>query len=558
MALEVIAGGRAGSVTDRAVTPVRYDAGGSSEPLEGLPSRDGGPRVLRCALDWLTLLCLVPVTRVRWAELRELAARRVVVVVPSAVGPLPVELYAMGKDIIGKSTAGIRLLLREPDACSVREPATCARSEMTPQGPGVVRAGFWRGLASDPLEPCGWRRDERAEVTARGPSRRCSGVLPAVDAVVSAGLAHRPGEDVRAIYGAELQVQGVAFSSVQSGGDGLAQALWRAVASWLYAGRWADPVQAVEPFTRVGRFDFASDTAFEADPGGEWVTRGIYADGSHTDCFRRFSSRARKVRSEETVRDDAADALAEVPVSGRRALLGKATAGRTVYMGSAAYVLLCIYERSKKRDGDWSILGPTLTACGWDGVAEVVRTEFRASRKWLGDQVVRLPNGEPMFPRIAQQRGESDGLNASELTFSQFLRALPSLVAEFPSRFRHTDPDQDHGGGPRVRDRASSAWWSGIEGAALHWSSGSGDIGRVVSTRRHAAAERTTKQIRTSLVRLVALSGARGLSEVLPSIFDAWSEREFADQREELIARQRARYAVPVPARPALAMMAAG
>ena len=139
MALEVIAGGRSGSVTDRAVTPVRYDVG----PGETLPG--GGPRVLRCALDWVTLLCRVPVTRVRWAELRELAARRVVVVVPSAVGPLPVELYTLGKDVIGKSQAGVRVLLREPDSCGMREPATCTRAELTPAGPGRVAAGPWDG-----------------------------------------------------------------------------------------------------------------------------------------------------------------------------------------------------------------------------------------------------------------------------------------------------------------------------------------------------------------------------------------------------------------------------
>jgi hypothetical protein len=545
VALDVIQGGRAsgaGSVTDRAVTPVRYDA------AEGSPPPAGGAKVLRCALDWMTVLCFVPVSRPRWAELRELAARRVVVIVPSATGPLPIELYTLGKDVIGKSTAGVRFLLREPDGCSMREPATCTRSEVTAATVArlVASQRFGHQCADDERRAEGVPVVLRSETTV---GRRCSGVLVAVDAVVAAGLEHRPGDDVRAIYGCEVQIQGAAFSSVATGGDELVADVWRALAGWLYAGRWADTVATLDPFTHVGRFDVATDTAFTADPDGAWVTEGIYANGSHTDCFRRFSSRARKVRSEETVREnDEAAEVYDVPVGGRRALLGKATAGRTLYMGSASYVLLCIYERSKKRDGDWPILEPTLRRCGWDGTSEVIRTEFRGSRKWLGDQVVRHADGRPMFPRIAQARGESDGLNGAELTLSQFLRALPSLVVEFPSRFRHTDPAQDGGDGPRVRDRLSSAWWVGIEGAARHWSSGGGDVGRVVSTRRHAAAERTTKQIRTSLVRLVALSGGRSLSDVLPSIFDAWREKEFADQRDLLIARQRARYAVPIRA----------
>ncbi len=553
-------GGPSGSVTARAVTPGRFDGGGSDSIHHGPDA--GGARLLRVAMDWMACLCLCPVTAARWVELAELARHGCAVQIPTASGTVPMEWRRMGKDIVGRSVAGLFVLLREPESCALVEVPRCAVSKLTGADPREgSRASFaWSRLSPAPAaaraeDDADTRelRDVDASTARTASPARCRG---SADVLISAGLQSRPASDVKPIYGVELQVQGQAFSSVKQGGAELVRALWRGLVEWLHAGRWDDPDAVLRPLTFPGRCDWAFDTAFTAAFGAEWVQSGIFADGDHDACFRRFSTRATKRQSEETVKDPDADGAAaeldRVPVSGRRALLGKATAGRTAYMGSAAYVLLCIYERSKKVDGDWAVLSETLRACGWDGVSEVVRAEFRVSRKWLKDQIARNEDGSPVFPRTSRARGEHDGLSLGELTLAEFLDVMPRVVAEMPSRFRHTDPAQDNDAGPRVRDRRSSGWWSAVEGGALHWASGSGDVGRVVSTRRHAAADRTIKQIRTGLVRLIGLRGGRNLSDVLPEVFEAWAEPDFEEQRSLLIQKVRARYAIPDPP-PALA-----
>jgi hypothetical protein len=518
-------------------------------------------QVIRAALDWFTLLCLAPVTRARWEDLCALADGGVAELVPTPVGSVPLEVRRLGRDLVVRSVAGLYGLLREPERTGWKESPRCAETTdgglgRCWDGPGVAvcpkgrrRVDGVEGKLVE-LEPCGF-----------GPPAVCA----TRERVELEPLAlHRPkGDDVRDVYGVELQVQGTAFSSVTAGGEALVVGLWEGIAAWLWPGL-GDAAGKLDPFTRVGRMDVAFDAVFTNDPGERAVQWGIYADGHHDVAFRRWSTRARKHRSEETVREteetaNKGDGAGHVPISGRRALLGKATAGRTLYLGSSEYVLVCVYERSKKRDGDWSVLGPTLTACGWDGRSEVVRCEFRASRRWLGDQVPAAPDGSPMFPRSHRERGEPAGLRASELTVAQFLQALPALVAEFPTRFRHTDPMQDGDDAPRVRDRRSSPWWACIVERSRAWVAGGGEVGRVVSTRRVAAAARTAKAVRSSLVRLVALRGKRNLSEVLPEVFELWRATDFDDVREELIKRIRARYGIAEPdAEPDAAVAVAG
>jgi len=571
-----------------AVTPGRYDGdtpvgspvlppSGGGGPLGLVPSGDGsgGVRVIRSALDWLTVLCLAPVTRARWEELGALADGGIAELVVTPVGSVPLEVRRLGRDLVARSVAGLYLLVREPSRTKWSEAPRCAetteRGLGRGSGPGRCEAGDGRGTC-----PKGRARVDGAEgelvelvevIDARDELDPCGHGPPAVCRtrerveLAELGLHHPKGDDVRDVYGCEMQVQGTAFSSATAGGEVLVAGLWQGVAAWLWPGL-RDAAGSVEPFTRVGRVDVAFDAAFTDDPGERAVQWGIYADGHHDGAFRRWSTRARKHRSEETVREgeDAAangDGAGHVPVSGRRALLGKATAGRTLYLGSSEYVLVCVYERSKKRDGDWSVLGPTLEACGWDGASQVVRCEFRASRRWLGDQVPACPDGSPMFPRAHRERGEPAGLRAAELTLAQFLRALPALVGEFPTRFRHTDPMQDGDDAPRVRDRRSSPWWEGIVERSRSWVAGGGEVGRVVSTRRAAAADRTAKAVRSGLVRLVALRGKRHLSEVLPEVFELWRASDFDDVREDLLRRVRARYGIAEPDAEGLAAVAA-
>lgn len=540
--------------------PGRVGSGGAKAPVLGtVPESDGGAKVLRSALDWFTVLSLLPVSWERWAELGAMADNGVAELLPSSVGSLPVEVRRLGRDLVCRSVAGLYVMLREPSRCRVAG-APCARSaELTPdpctrlvrygervcQDAGALcrlrgvegRAGGLRVLVGVEVEA--FRTGARV-----GPSSgsRCDGGTLGVTELASA-----LGADHRNVYGVELQIQGTAFSSVGSGGDELVREVWRVVAGWLFRDRgWSDVVARLDPWTRVGRCDVAFDVAFEDDAHGRFVQWGIYGDGSHDVAFRRWSTRAGTIRSEETVSRPPGR---EGDLVGRRTLLGKETAGRTAYLGSGEYVLLCLYERSKKTDGDWSVLGPTLERAGWDGVSEVVRAEFRWSRRWLNDQVLRDTNGKPLFPRANPERGDSDGRRCAELTVSEFLRALPLLVVELPGRFRHTDPFEDRPGAPRKRDRASAAWWVEVETAARAWRSGSGDLGRVVSTRRLASASRTVTALRSGFVRLVALRGGRSLSDVLPEVFEAWDEKGFREHRERLMAKVRDRYAMPPPPR---------
>lgn len=511
-----------------------------------VPEGDGGPVVLRTALDWFTVLSLLPVSEARWSELWAAAGRRGIYDVQGAGVALPVELSRLGRDLVGRSVAGVRVLLREPSRCAGRAVEGCAsglRADMT-------RGCRFRGrpsagaacLGLDGVRVEGWR-SWASTGCASSSSAGCVALDP--DALVC-GVRRSEGSERREVYGVEVQLQGSLFSSAESGGDYLAAVVWDALARWLYGDRWSDPTREVDVYTRVGRLDVAADAAFVGDDGERFVSWGIYGDGHTGEAFGRWSTRARAARVEETVtrESDAAAAERWQGVTGRRSLLGKETAGRTLYLGSAAYALLCVYERSKKTDGDWSVLAPTLRACGWDGESPVVRAEVRVSRRWLADQVLRGPDGRALFTRPGTVEGSPEHARAvADLTVLEVLEHLPGLVAELPSRFRHTDPTST----VRRRDRPSSAWWSAVSGSLASWRSGSGSVARVVSTRRVAAAARTVSALRSGFVRLVGLRGARDIREVLREVLDAWDAPDFRDGREEQIRRVRSRYGVAAP-----------
>lgn len=553
--------GSVGLESPRSVTPGRFDGDDAGSSGSSGSSGPFSPFVLRTALDWATVLCLLPVSRARWEEFSEWADRRAVAELATDSGVFGLEFARQGRDaLIARSVAGVRVLIRNPSRCrGVGLPCgRLLRSDLT----GLSRCvRFLAESCAEPGAECRGVPGDSFETAVAFTSYPSVGlcVVPTVARRgASSGVQAR-----REVYGVELQVQGMLFSSVQRGGDLLVGSVWREVAGWLYGDLFpAGAFDAVDPFTRWGRLDVATDTAFPGDAGAEWVSSGIYAGGHHTRACERWSTRARRCCSEETVIEGAASE-GWLPVSGRRSLLGKEIAGRTLYLGSSAYVLLCVYERSKKRDGDWKVLGPTLESVGWDGVSEVVRAEVRVSRRWLGDQVLRDAHGAPKFWTCAgcnahggacelacAHRGD-DGRSlarvarsCADLTFSELLAHLNGLVAEMPLRFRHTDPSQEHG--PRVRDRESSAWWSGVIASMSAWEGGGGDVARVVSTRRLAAADRTLSAILTGLERLTALRGVQ-LGGALSEVIAAWKSPARSRGREDRVERLRRRYGVGVP-----------
>lgn len=549
------------------VTPVRYDVASAKGRPAGVgvvPLSDGAPRVLRCALDWLTVLCRRPVSREVWQRLEAYATAKGAVSIASDAGPFPLEWRRIGRDLCARSVAGVRVLVREPASVPYARSsgASCAlvSAIVSPDVCATRRVRERRSsrAASDQGASCvGWTPSENHDV--RPELASCALVssraaLPGAD-MTSLDLLALEGDDRRAVYGIEVQVQGAAFSSVALDGSQLARELWRAIARELlsdqFPGSSVDVAALVDDDTRAGRVDVAIDTTFEASDGASWVQWGIYAHGDHDGAVSRWSTRARRHRSENTTRPDEND-VAEVSLSGRTALLGKATAGRTLYVGSGAYSLACIYERSKKRDGDWCVLEPTLRAAGWNGASEVVRSEFRVSRAWMRDQIVRGADGEARY--VTQRRfDQGDGRvttvttprTVADLTIAEFFDSLPLLAREFPSRFRHTDPHATQ----RVRDRASSSWWCSVVRAAHAWSPGaSSDLGALVSVRRDAAIVRTMMRVRTSLARLVALRSSprddwgTALGEVLHEVMGAFCAQNWVAERDRLIARTRERY----------------
>lgn len=581
--------GRRGSMASRvAVTPVRIDVGGARRPpgVGLVPEVDPSPVGLRVALDWFTVLGRRPVSPERWEFLTRCAERRAVVTVRvEGSEVIPLECSKLGVDVLLRSEAGVRVLLRAPARCGAFEPrAVCAPGELTmagafergehaPGGPCGVRplASLGERAAADRrgwrvprgcevppgclLAPGGWAFEGGAAcVGAPGACR------PELTEAADDGQTARDRGARRELYGAEVQIQGAAFSDVTRGGVALVARWWGALASWLYGDviggdyGWRFGLSWSDPFTVIGRVDVCADVAFPGDPGGSWVQWGVYAFGDHDGAFARFSTKARGRRSEETVPADRAAARAGdewTAVSGRRVLLGKEVAGRTVYAGSAAYATLCVYERSKKRDGDWKVLEGTLRRAGWDGESEVIRAEARLSRAWMRDQVIRCPDGSPRYTATevvgegADARRFERARAADELTVTEWLDSVPTLAGEVFGRFRHTDPRQVC----RVRDRDSSVWWRQVEGMAGAWAEGEGGaVGRIVSVRREASVGHTLARVRSGLARLVALRpGARDPRDVWGEVMEGWRDPHWRDARDAMMERTRARYLVEHP-----------
>lgn len=546
-------GAREAPPSNGPVTPVRYDVDRSRPAGVGaVPSSDGGPVALRCALDWLTVLCRRPVSPATWERLDAYARAGGAVTIASDAGPIPMEWRRIGRDLCARSVAGVRVLVREPSSATWRElvqPCIAGQS-FDDVACAMRRARRRRALASSVR--CGELAPPQG-VCVVAPTR-----LVSSDADLTAAmLSSSEGEERRAVYGIEVQVQGTCFSAAVRDGSELARQVWRAIAGELlrdqFPGRSVDVAACVDGDTRTGRVDVAVDVAFTAPDGAAWVQWGIYAHGDHDGAVARWSTRARKHRTETTTAPSSEE-LHEVPLSGRTALLGKATAGRTLYVGSAAYSLACIYERSKKRDGDWPILEKSLRAAGWDGESAVVRAEFRVSRAWMRDQVVRGADGAARY--VVERRFErGDGTHAivtapraiADLTIGEFLDALPVLAREFPTRFRHTDPHDAR----RVRDRASSSWWASVLSAAHAWCPGaSADLGALVSVRREAALVRAMMRVRTGIARLLAMrtrpgdDWGRAVAEVFCEVQGAFFAENWRDERDKIIARTRERYAI--------------
>lgn len=353
-------------------------------------------------------------------------------------------------------------------------------------------------------------------------------------------------------YGLDVQIQGAAFSAVRgvgACGDLLVASVWDALAAELYGDQVEDAGRALLSETRVGRVDFATDCEVE----DSFARGAIYGSGDLDRAASRWSTRARKWRAEAGSKSGEESAAAWVPVTGRRSLLGKETSGRTLYLGSGSYVLLCVYERSKLRTGDWAVLEPTLRAEGWDGERLVVRSELRVSRKWMRDQVPKDAEGRPKYLADDEDGRGRTARSLADLSLGEWMNELPAVCAELATRFRHVEDDDTDA--RRRRDRASSPWWSAVTGALSSWHLCEGDgeeLSRIASTRRALSLRRSIRAARSALERVEALSGEAsesvtvGWSRAVAKVLEASRETEWAEGRADRIARLRARYAVEV------------
>lgn len=315
-------------------------------------------------------------------------------------------------------------------------------------------------------------------------------------------------------YGVEVQIQGVAFSSMLGGGTRLVDTVVDRVENWLFEffGRtekeerddpdFYDPRtrrKRLDEYTHVGRFDIAFDVAFRGDSpdsASAWIERNIYANGHHDDAITSFITRARKQRDErdgkggKRRKDRYGEAL-----DGRSSMLGKETAGRTLYVGTGATLVLCVYERDKLKKGDWPILEATLKTNGWNGSDRIVRHEMRTSRAWLRDQELTIhgKNGEP-----------DRKVRADTLTLRETLDGFPCILRALGERYRHTDRNDV---GKRIKDRRRSMWQLQIDAGIKAWKDEGGSIMTVVSKRREAALTRAKQRLAGSAVDVLATHG---------------------------------------------------
>lgn len=319
-------------------------------------------------------------------------------------------------------------------------------------------------------------------------------------------------------YGAEVQIQGTAFSASLASGLEVYGWFKPALEALLYR-EWGDTeaarAAALLDQTVVGRWDVASDVMVRALPGGtspqtclpdpdeaqRWVTREIFCNGNLDAANDRISSRARKPTGVTLADEDGVRVRADsAEVGNGTRLVGKASTAHSLYRGGKT-AELCVYERARKRDGDWPILEQTLRARGWDGVSPIVRWETRFMREWFRDQQL-----------VITDRSTDDGpdietwLRGDEMPLATFIKHLPAFVRCAIGRFQHKVA-----GAGRVRDRAPSPLYQAVvkslERFDMNGQGGEGAIARVVSQKREAAKERAMSRALNGVIDVAAHEG---------------------------------------------------
>ncbi len=330
-------------------------------------------------------------------------------------------------------------------------------------------------------------------------------------------------------YGVEMQMQGTAFSASLASGLEIYGWLKPALEAVLYP-EWghdeASRARALLEHTVVGRWDIACDVMVRASKAGahdphekppkgtsptsclsgpeiaqRWVTQEIFCGGNLDAANDRISSRARKPTGVTVTDEGSVRVRADASEVGNGTrLVGKASTAHSLYRGGKT-AELCIYERGRKRDGDWPILEQTLRARGWDGVSPVVRWETRFMREWFRDQQL-----------VVTDRSTDDGpdietwMRGDEMPLATFIRHLPAFVRCAIGRFQHKVA-----GPGRVRDRAPSPLYQAVvkslELFDMNGEGGDGAIARVVSQKREAAKERAMSRALNGVIDVAAHEG---------------------------------------------------
>lgn len=407
---------------------------------------------LRCAVDWFTLLYAVPVTNTVWKELTH--RDRSILTLHHAGEALPVEVRLVEN--------GSRIRLKAP------------------------------GLYAMVLNPN----------------------LPPPQ--------NRPG----AVYAVDVQIQGTVLSRST---NGLTTVRWikAALEAVLYRHHGPNEVERaarLRESIRPGRFDIATDVAIHAatpEAAQRWVNTEIFANGNINEANDRISSRARKHKGATQVQEDGGAPILQRGKNSRGSrrqasrMVGKETSGRTLYRGGSI-VELCIYERGRKRDGDWSILEPRLREGGWNGEDPVLRWEVRHMRAWFREQVIYL--------------GGVEWKRASELSVDDVLEHITDFARLGSKRIRHVVA-----GTVRVRDRESSPYHKAVvAGLALLESpeKAANVVMDVVAEKRGAALEKAARRLGNAAADIVAFTGLTYAEAVL-----AAAKQQLEERTEELSAR---------------------
>lgn len=428
------------------------------------PDEDVAFQPIRCAIDWFTLLYRAVITHAAWKRLVELAG-------PGGRGTLTFEHEGE------KLPCVLRLL--------------AGGSLVRIKGPGFY------AVVQNPINP--------------------------------------PRDRLGVTYPVEVQVQGTLLSRST---NGIATVRWckAAVETLLYKHEGATPEARAEHLREAcfpGRFDIATDVAVVADnpeTAQAWINREVFADGNINTANDRISTRARKPKGATEVQenDNGAPILQRGKNSrGRRRqasrMVGEERSGRTLYRGGSI-VELCIYERGRKKDGDWPTLESTLKTCGWDGVSPVLRWEVRHMRAWFREQVIYL--------------GGVEWKRANALSVDDLLEHITDFARLGTTRFRHVEA-----GTGRVRDRASSPYHDAVKaGLGLLESpeKAANLVMDVVAEKRGAALEKAARRFGNAVADIMAFTGLDYWSTVQAVAKEQWDTR--AEELEARVLYQRQRY----------------